>query len=390
MRRIFGQHRPVLALLVALMASAGALLPAVALAETIGSTSSAILEAGTLTITRALVAGSFAGELTGAPQTLAAGAGGTTTFSGFQIHDSRGTGTGWGVTLSAGRFVNTDGSGHDLPLGSLIAPRLAVAGEAGSSAVPGELSGAAAIDNSADGSTGGVVMAATGAAGQGMGIYDFTVADGAPWLLAVPAGAYAGTYRSTVTTTLAPMVFGPAAGATLLFSTDFADMSGLTPLMGRWIIENHQLVPIDSGEHRIGFGSTSWDDVAISVTASLKSGRGYGVYYRTSNQTSISGYCFQFDPGLGNAFLVRRVTNGAESNPIATTKMPAGFDIYTTLHTLTVKVVGDHHMLYVDGDQVLDFHDSRYMTGAAGLRSWDGNRTVGFITVRALDGAGGR
>lgn len=390
MRRILGQNRTIPAFLVALVATACALLAGAAHAATSGTTSSATLEGGTLSITRALVAGSFTGRLTGAPQTVAAdGSGGSTVFGGFQILDSRGTGTGWGVTLSASRFISTDGSGHALPLGSLTAPPLAVAGEAGSSEAPGELSGAAAIDNSADGSTGGVVMAATSAAGQGMGIYDFTLAGGAPWTLAVPAGAYAGTYRSTVTTTLSPMVFGPEAGATLLFSTDFADMSGLTPLMGRWVIENHQLVPIDSGEHRIGFGSTSWSDVAISVTASLKSGRGYGVYYRDNNQANISGYCFQFDPGLGNEFVVRKVTNGSEAYPMAIADMPAGFDIYNTLHTLTVKVVGDHHMLYVDGAKVLDFHDGTYPTGAAGLRSWDGNKTVGFITVQALDGADG-
>ena len=46
----------------------------------------------------------------------------------------------------------------------------------------------------------GVVMAAC-TLGQGMGTYDFTNA--ASWTLAVPANAFAGTYTSTVTTTLA-------------------------------------------------------------------------------------------------------------------------------------------------------------------------------------------
>ena len=39
--------------------------------------------------------------------------------------------------------------------------------------------------------------------GQGMGTYDFMYT--APWTLAVPADAFAGTYTSTVTTTLATL-----------------------------------------------------------------------------------------------------------------------------------------------------------------------------------------
>ena len=131
--------------------------------------------------------------------------------------------------MSAGRLVS--GSGQAFALGSLTMPALTVVGEANSSVVPGTLHGAAAIDSSADGSTGGVVMAATSAAGQGMGAYGFTSA--APWTLAVPADAFAGTYSSTVTTTLATQS---------LDSTSFASVSSmLSTLMldyyarnGRW------------------------------------------------------------------------------------------------------------------------------------------------------------
>ena len=178
-----------------------------ALAVTSGtSSSSATLSAGNLSLTKSLAAGTFVGSLNGAPQTLSAdGTNGSTTFSGFQVQDARGTGAGWNVTVSASRFVNGDGSGHNFALASLTMPQLGVAGVSNSSAVPGLLNGAAAIDNSDDGITGGVVMAATNAAGQGMGTYDFSAAH--PWTLAVPAAAYAGVYHSTVTTTLAPLTF---------------------------------------------------------------------------------------------------------------------------------------------------------------------------------------
>ena len=200
-KHAIGRQRPALVLFYALAAAAFALLTGAAFAAT--TTTSATLTGGNLSISQALTAGAFAGTLSGAAQSLsAAPAAGGTAFGGFQINDARGSGVGWEVTVSASRLVSGDGSGHAFALGSLTMPALDVAGAADSSAVPGTLHGAAAIDNSADGSTGGVVMAAC-AAGQGMGAYDFTIAG--PWTLAVPANAYAGTYSSTVTTTLATL-----------------------------------------------------------------------------------------------------------------------------------------------------------------------------------------
>ena len=42
----------------------------------------------------------------------------------------------------------------------------------------------------------------------------------------------------------------------------------------------------------------------------------------------------------------------------------------------------------MNGVTVLDFADSTFPSGSAGLRSWDGNATVGFISAKALDGNG--
>ena len=113
-------------------------------------------------------------------------------------------------------------------------------------------------------------------------------------------------------------------GSNVLFNTDFASLSGLTSLQGTWAVVNGQLVPTGSGENRIAFGSTAWTDVELDLSATLNAGRGFGVYYRSDGKTNISGYCFQYDPGLGNKFVVRKVNGGSESAPLASFDMPAG------------------------------------------------------------------
>ena len=180
-------------------------------------------------------------------------------------------------------------------------------------------------------------------------------------------------------------------GSGVLFNTDFSSMAGLTPLQGTWKIVNGALVPATTGENRLSFGSTSWTDVNLDVNATLNSGRGYGVYFRSNGQASISGYCFQFDPGWNapnGSFIVRKVTNGAESAPIATALMPSGYAKFGVAHATDISAVGDHIVIKVDGVTVLDFHDSTFASGSAGFRSWDGNSTVSFINATAANGAG--
>lgn len=178
-------------------------------------------------------------------------------------------------------------------------------------------------------------------------------------------------------------------GSSVLFNTDFDSLNGLTSLQGKWAVVNGQLVPTGAGENRIAFGSADWTDVELNVSATLNKGRGFGVYYRSDGKASISGYCFQYDPGLGNKFVVRKVTGGSESAPIASFSMPPGFSIYGAQHDIVIKVVGDKHVVTVDGKQVLSFTDSTYKSGGAGLRSWDGGSTVSFASAKALGtGAG--
>jgi len=179
-------------------------------------------------------------------------------------------------------------------------------------------------------------------------------------------------------------------GSNVLFNTDFSSMAGLNPVQGAWQIVNGKLVPTTAGENRLAFGDTNWSDVQIDVNATLNSGRGYGVYFRSDGKANISGYCFQLDPGYSPAsFIVRKVTNGSESStPVAQSPIPAGFATYGTAHTTTVSAVGDHIVIKMDGVTVLDFHDTTYTSGSAGVRSWDGNSTVGFISAQAAGNGG--
>lgn len=158
---------------------------------------------GELTVSSDLVAGSFSGALNGDQHVLYADeAHGGSPFSGFSITDTRGTGVGWCVTVSATRLDNQSYPGKDLALNSLTMPRLAVEpADAGSSDPPDELHPAAAIDTGGD----GVVMAACTEHGQGMGTYGFSAADGEPWRLVITAHDYSGVYTSTVTVTVSTL-----------------------------------------------------------------------------------------------------------------------------------------------------------------------------------------
>jgi len=162
----------------------------------------------------------------------------------------------------------------------------------------------------------------------------------------------------------------------LLFASDFRSMDGLRILMGDWVLTEDGLKPSTTFyQNRIAIvgpaaGEEAWTDVRIDVSATLLAGRGYGIYYRSNGQPDISGYSFQYDPGAGNRFLVRTVTRGSESAPIASVRMPAGFDVFSSEHQVTIEVVGDRHVISVDGEQVLDFEDASFASGVAGLRSW--------------------
>jgi prepilin-type N-terminal cleavage/methylation domain-containing protein len=175
------------------------------------------------------------------------------------------------------------------------------------------------------------------------------------------------------------------ASDAVLYATTFDNMEGLRILLGSWTLANGKLSPTGAaGEHRVSLGSGTWTDFQIDVTATLLSGPGYGVYYRSDGQTNISGYVFQFDPGLGNRFVVRKVVNGQEQTQFQSVAMPAGFNL-NAQHQISIKVVGTQQYMIVDGVVVLQFQDSTFTSGTAGLRTWSNSQVVfEDVTVRPV------
>ncbi len=138
------------------------------------------------------------------------------------------------------------------------------------------------------------------------------------------------------------------------------------------------------GEHRAAFGRADWEDYRLEVNATLHQGRGYGIYYRSDGQELISGYCFQYDPGLTSggrvAFVVRRVYSGEEQAPFQTRIMSlAEFpDVFESSHQISITVTGLRHIIKVDGIERFNFTDNAFTDGMPGLRSWDGNHYTSF------------
>lgn len=166
-----------------------------------------------------------------------------------------------------------------------------------------------------------------------------------------------------------------------LFSSDFDSMESLTRLRGKWEIRKGTLVPTGHGENRLVFGEAKWTDYEVKTSVTLEKGRGYGIYYRADDERDISGYIFQYDPGYGESFLVRRVYNGEEEkSPFQRVKMPDGFSIYNQSHEISIAVEENHHVIKVDGDTAFDFKDDTFSSGMAGFRSW-GKSEVAFNDV---------
>jgi hypothetical protein len=178
----------------ALLATLG-VLPSSAAAAT--TTPSITLDAGTLSYTTPFTAQNFPNTtLTGLPQTVHA------PVNAWVVTDARGSLlNGWNVTVSASQFSTGGGSPSTLPTGSLTlaTPPVPSTTVGNLSLPPVPVPPAAPIDG---GSTQKIVTAALAA---GLGQWTFTPlnAAGGDLLLSVPAGAAAGTYTSTITTTLA-------------------------------------------------------------------------------------------------------------------------------------------------------------------------------------------
>ncbi|MEI6286038.1 MAG: prepilin-type N-terminal cleavage/methylation domain-containing protein [Bacillota bacterium] len=149
---------------------------------------------------------------------------------------------------------------------------------------------------------------------------------------------------------------------------------GVVPIMGTWSTANGGLIPRSGTEARAIFANSSGTNYTISATVNFTSGNGYGIYYHATNTAQISGYVFQFDPGLGNRFAVRKVVNGSEQPQFQSVSMasvmPDGFSVYGS-HNVSISTSGANQVIKVDGVEVLNFSDSTFASGYVGARSWD-------------------
>ncbi len=171
-----------------------------------------------------------------------------------------------------------------------------------------------------------------------------------------------------------------------MYSSSFSDNNGIVILSGNWQVQNGNLFSTFGGENRAIFNGSNGKDYEIIVNATLSSGAGYGIYYRATNDTNISGYVFQYDKGLGNKLVIRKVINGQEQAPFQSVDMP--LSIQSTLnnpHQVTIQVQGTQQTIQVDGQQVMKFTDSTFTSGYVGTRSWSGSK-VQFqdVTVNSL------
>jgi hypothetical protein len=177
----------------AVIATAAALSMALAVPA---QASEVVVSGGTLGFSVAPSAGDFAAvTLDGtAKQT-------TGSLSAYEVSDGRGTGAGWNVTVGATQLKEWDSvngayvvGGKSLPTGSLALAQPTVTADGTTSTAPSVTTGPYTIDS------GSASKIASAAVDTGMGRYDFSAST---LTLSVPASAYAKTYRSTVTVTLA-------------------------------------------------------------------------------------------------------------------------------------------------------------------------------------------
>ncbi len=162
------------------------------------------------------------------------------------------------------------------------------------------------------------------------------------------------------------------------FSSDFTSLLNTKTLNGEWGIKDGKITATKTADNDLLLLNTDGTDYSIKVDATYLSGgacrSGYGIYYRATDSPTISGYCFQFDPGAQNSFLVNKFTDRNESpafQKVSMVKVMAdGFNI-KALHSVEIDVVGTRHVIKVDGITVFDFTDDSFTTGSVGLRTWN-------------------
>ena len=162
-------------------------------------------------------------------------------------------------------------------------------------------------------------------------------------------------------------------------------------MFGKAAITPGQIDMANSGENRVlSVKPLSSPDMVLTTQATLRSGWGYGVWFRAGfdAQNRIYGYTFQYDPMYGNAFIIRHWYQGKEcATPLAKTAFPKGFEVNAT-HQLVVVAKGDSIWASVDGKEVFRLDSlSKAIAGSPcqypaptgtriGFRTWNSTSAV--------------
>jgi len=133
-------------------------------------------------------------------------------------------------------------------------------------------------------------------------------------------------------------------------------------------------------------------DMVFASRAQLRSGWGYGVWFRTSGMdtTGVTGLSFQYDPKYGNQFIIRQWDKGKECGvPIAKTPFPKSLEVNAP-HNIVVAAQGNTIYATIDGQRLFDVQDLAGAiasnscgyappTGTAvGLRTWGSGTSAIF------------
>ncbi len=234
----------------------------------------------------------------------------------------------------------------------------------------------------------------TGGTGEVKGYQERVVPQGAIHIVSI------GKYRKSQ---VAEEILA-TTGQTTLFKDDFtAGKDRWNETVGRYFYlrDNKYYLGRDhgnSGEHRTFAGDDDWTDFTITVKANLLRGKGYGIYFRTTNEPNINSYIFQYDPfynrGGQGSFLFRKVKNGRETAPIASTRRKdtvfKGPDTwwYKQEREIKLEVKGNNFKAYVDGVLVVEATDNSFDEGKIGFRTW-GKSQAYFDSVEIEGGEGG-
>lgn len=70
--------------------------------------------------------------------------------------------------------------------------------------------------------------------------------------------------------------------------------------------------------------------------------------------------------------------------PIQYVTIPNDFPIYNQSHEINVAVEGDHHVIKVNGEGILGFHDNTLSSGMVDFRSW-GNLKAIFQNTTVIE-----